>query len=378
MLKGVHQKLDPQQTPAFFVRGASAFSRTMFFCALSIIFIATDARLNYLSQVRQGFIAALHPLEMIANAPSNWVRDISHYFSAHNQMVQENYSLKQQAFEHQVRLQRLNTIEAENAHLRSLLNGDLPIQPKAVLGEISHTGRDPFSRVVVINRGSQHTIQAGQAVVDSKGVLGQVTRVFPFSSEVTLITDKALSIPVQIERNQLRAIAFGEGDNTLDIPYLPTNVDIKVGDKLVTSGIDGIYPAGLAVAKVTQILQDPESPFAKIISTPVAEVSNHLQLLVLELPITKEAPQKEMLQNTSSQSPTKTPDAKAKAGMVNTPTKRTIPIKSNTPQPSNLSQPNNVVQPNIVTPPGNLSTQNPINPNNLVNPNNKVKPNAPN
>ena len=378
MLKGVHQKLDPQQTPAFFVRGASAFSRTMFFCALSIIFMATDARLNYLSQVRQGFIAALHPLEMIANAPSNWVRDISHYFSAHNQMVQENYSLKQQAFEHQVRLQRLNTIEAENAHLRSLLNGDLPIQPKAVLGEISHTGRDPFSRVVVINRGSQHTIQAGQAVVDSKGVLGQVTRVFPFSSEVTLITDKALSIPVQIERNQLRAIAFGEGDNTLDIPYLPTNVDIKVGDKLVTSGIDGIYPAGLAVAKVTQILQDPESPFAKIISTPVAEVSNHLQLLVLELPITKEAPQKEMLQNTSSQSPTKTPDAKAKAGIVNTPTKRTIPIKSNTPQPSNLSQPNNVVQPNIVTPPGNLSTQNPINPNNLVNPNNKVKPNAPN
>ena len=383
MLKGVHQKLDPQQTPAFFVRGASAFSRTMFFCALSIIFMATDARLNYLSQVRQGFIAALHPLEMIANAPSNWVRDISHYFSAHNQMVQENYSLKQQAFEHQVRLQRLNTIEAENAHLRSLLNGDLPIQPKAVLGEISHTGRDPFSRVVVINRGSQHTIQAGQAVVDSKGVLGQVTRVFPFSSEVTLITDKALSIPVQIERNQLRAIAFGEGDNTLDIPYLPTNVDIKVGDKLVTSGIDGIYPAGLAVAKVTQILQDPESPFAKIISTPVAEVSNHLQLLVLELPITKEAPPKEMLQSTSSQSPTKTPDIKAKAG-VNTTTKRTIPIKnnptqsSNSIQPSNISQPNNVIQPNIVTPPANLSTQNPINPKSLVNPNNKVKPNAPN
>jgi len=120
-------------------------------------------------------------------------------------------------------------------------------------------------------------------------VIGQITRVFPFSSEVTLITDKGLSIPIQIERNQLRAIAFGEGNNTLDIPYLPANVDIKVGDKLVTSGIDGVYPSGLAVAKVTKILQNPESPFAKIISTPVSEVSNHLQLLILELPQIKEA-----------------------------------------------------------------------------------------
>lgn len=333
MLKGVHQKLDPQQTPAFFVRGASAFSRTVFFCALSITFMAVDARLNYLSQVRQAFIATLHPLEMIANAPSNWVRDINKYFSAHNQLVQENYALKQQAFELQVRLQQFNTIKAENVHLRSLLNGDIPIQPKAVLGEISHTGRDPFSRVVVINRGSQHDISAGQAVVDSKGVLGQVTRVFPYSSEVTLITDKTLSIPIQIERNQLRAIAFGEGDNTLDIPYLPTNVDIKVGDKLVTSGIDGIYPAGLAVAKVTKILQDPESPFAKIISTPEAEVSNHLQLLVLALPESEEAPPK-VGTTTSDATPATAanPDKAKKPPKLNT---QNAPINKVKPNASN-------------------------------------------
>ena len=289
MLKGVHQKLDPQQSPAFFVRGASAFSRMVFYCALSIVIMAMDARLNYLSQVRQAFIGALHPFEMMANAPSEWVRDVKKYFSAHNQLVQENYALKQQAFEHKVMLQRLSTIQAENVHLRSLLNGNIPIQPKAILGEISHTGRDPFTSVVVVNRGSQHNIKAGQAVVDSKGVVGQVTRVYPFSSEVTLITDKDLSIPIQIERNQLRAIAFGEGNNTLDIPYLPTNVDIKEGDKLVTSGIDGIYPSGLAVATVTKIQQNPDSPFAKIICMPIAEVTNHLQLLLLELPQEKEA-----------------------------------------------------------------------------------------
>ena len=288
MLKGVHQKLEAQQTPAFFVRGSSPFSRMVFFCALSVSIMAIDARLNYLSQVRQAFIAALHPLEVMANAPSEWNRDVKKYFSAHNALVQENYALKEQAFEQKVLLQRLNTVEAENTHLRTLLNGNLPIQPKAILGEISHMGRDPFTHTVVVNRGSQHNIKAGQAVVDSKGVIGQVTRVYPFTSEVTLITDKELSIPIQIERNQLRAIAFGEGNNTLDIPYLPTNVDIKVGDKLVTSGIDGIYPAGLAVATVTAILQNPESPFAKIVSTPVAEVNNHLQLLLLALPEPKE------------------------------------------------------------------------------------------
>ncbi len=289
MLKGVHQKLEAQQTPAFFVRGARPFSRMVFFCALSITIMAIDARLNYLSQVRQAFIAALHPLEVLANAPSDWYRDINKYFSVHNQLVQENYALKQQAFEHQVMLQRLSTIQAENVHLRSLLNGDIPIQPKAVLGEISHMGRDPFTHTVVVNRGSHHNIKAGQAVVDSKGVIGQVTRVYPFTSEVTLITDKELSIPIQIERNQLRAIAFGEGNNTLDIPYLPSNVDIKVGDKLVTSGIDGVYPAGLAIATVTKIQQNSESPFAKIVSSPVAEVTNHLQLLLLELPDAKQS-----------------------------------------------------------------------------------------
>lgn len=287
MLKGVHQKLEPQQTPAFFVRGTSPFSRMALFCALSVILMAVDAKLNYLSQIRQAFIGGLHPVELVANMPSEFMRDAKKYFSLHNALVQENYILKQQAFEHAIKLQRLNSLQAENTHLRSLLGGDIPISPRAILGDISHTGRDPFRNVVVVNRGSQHNIQTGQAVVDAKGVLGQVTRVYPFSSEVTLITDKNLSIPVQVERNQLRAIAFGQSGNTLDVPYLPSNVDIKIGDKLVTSGIDGIYPAGLAVATVTKINQDSKSPFAKIISTPTAQVSHHLQLLILELPESK-------------------------------------------------------------------------------------------
>lgn len=304
MLKGVHQKLEPQESPAFFVRGPSPFSRMMFFCALSIALMAIDSRLNYLSQFRQTFIAALHPLELIANAPSDWGMNIRHYFTAHGRLLEENQALKLEAVEHKVMLQRLQTIELENVHLRTLLKGNAPIIPQAILGEILHMGRDPFSNVIVVNRGTHHNVKAGQAVVDAEGVIGQVTRVFPFSAEVTLITDDNLAIPIQIERNQLRAIAFGEGkSNTIDLPFLPTSVDIKVGDRLVTSGIDGVYPAGLAVAKVTEVRQSPDSPFAKIVSTPIAGVNNHLQLLILSLPESHET----VAPVTTSKAPAETP-----------------------------------------------------------------------
>lgn len=312
MLKGVHQKLEPQESPAFFVRGPSPFSRMMFFCAVSIVLMAVDSRLNYLAQFRQTFIAALHPLEMVANAPSEWGLNIRQYFTSHNRLLVENQQLKQQAVEHKVMLQRLTTIELENAHLKTLLKGNAPIIPKAILGEILHMGRDPFSNVVVVNRGSQHAVEAGQAVVDAQGVVGQVTRVFPFSAEVTLITDKNLSIPIQVERNQLRAIAFGEGkSSTIDLPFLPTSVDIKVGDKLVTSGIDGVYPAGLAVAKVTEVRQSPDSPFAKIISTPIAGVNNHLQVLILSMPTPAEQTEPATANTTEPSAPTTTPPAVA-------------------------------------------------------------------
>lgn len=315
MLKGVHQKLEPQESPAFFVRGPSPFSRMMFFCALSIVLMAVDSRLNYLAQFRQTFIAALHPLEMVAKAPSEWGMNIRHYFTAHGRLLDENQALKLEAIEHKVMLQRLQTIELENAHLKTLLKGNAPIIPKAILGEILHMGRDPFSNVIVVNRGTQHGVKAGQAVVDAEGVVGQVTRAFPFSAEVTLITDDNLSIPIQVERNQLRAIAFGEGkSNTIDLPFLPTSVDIKVGDKLVTSGIDGVYPAGLAVAKVTQVRQSPDSPFAKIVSTPIAGVNNHLQLLILSLPEPEIKVEDEPSTNAPTPSPAVTnPVAKLKA-----------------------------------------------------------------
>jgi rod shape-determining protein MreC len=182
-------------------------------------------------------------------------------------------------------LQRLRSLEVENVHLRDLLGAAVSLQPATRLAEILHMGRDPFTHKVVVNLGARQNIVAGQAVVDAKGIIGQVTRVYPFSSEVTLITDKGLSIPVQVERSGLRAIVFGQGQgNLIDLPYLPPNVDVREGDMLVTSGIDGVYPPGLAVARVTMIDRDPDSPFAHIVCTPIAGIENHKQVLLLSLP----------------------------------------------------------------------------------------------
>jgi rod shape-determining protein MreC len=280
--------MEHQQTPAFFVRGPSPFARLVFFAAVSLALMATDSRLHYLTEVRQGFIAVLHPLQILANTPSNLYFDAKEYLVTHDTLLKDNRQLTQQALKQSVDLQRLQSLETENEHLRNLLGAARALKQPARLGEILYMGRDPFEHKLVVNLGSQQNIVAGQAVVDGTGVIGQVTRVYPFSSEITLITDKELAIPIQIERNSLRAIAFGHGrDTTIDLPYLPANVDIRKGDKLITSGIDGIYPTGLAVATVTQIERNPDSPFAKITCTPIAGIENHRQILLLGIPKTE-------------------------------------------------------------------------------------------
>jgi len=277
--------LEPQQSPAFFVRGPSPLARLVFFSALSLALIVTDSRLHYLTEVRQGFIALLHPLQVVANAPFDLYHASAEYLTAHNTLVGTNRQLSEQALHDGAKLQRLNELEVENKHLRNLLGASQTIGQPARLAEVLHMGRDPFSQKMVVNLGARQNIKPGQAVVDGDGVIGQVTSVYPLSSEVTLITDKELSIPIQVERNGLRAIAFGAGvDNVLDLPYLPANVDIQIGDRLITSGIDGVYPVGLAVAEVTNIERNPDSPFARITSKPLAGIKNHRQVLLISIP----------------------------------------------------------------------------------------------
>ncbi|MDP1595425.1 MAG: rod shape-determining protein MreC [Methylotenera sp.] len=285
MVQGFHQNLEQQQAPAFFARGPSPFARLVFFAALSLTLIATDSRLQYLSTVRENLMVLLHPLQLIANAPSQLYQFTNEYFSTHHRLLNENEQLKKQALKQDVALQQLNILALENANLRDLLQANKTLVESTTLAEIMHIGRDPFAKKIIVNRGASHGVLAGAAVVDAAGVIGQVTRTYPSSSEATLITDKSLAIPIQIERNGLRAIAFGHGrDNTLNLPYLPANVDIQRGDKLVTSGIDGIYPIGLAVATVSEVKVTPGSPFAKIVCEPTGGIEKYRQVLLVHTP----------------------------------------------------------------------------------------------
>lgn len=267
------------------MRGPSPFARLMFFAALSIALMAVDARLHYLVEIRQGITAVMHPLEVIAQSPVRAWRGVRDYFRLQSTLSQENNQLRQTHLQQSADLQRFKALQAENDHLRKMLGVIPTLSQPAKMGEIVHAGRDPFSRKVIVNLGSQQGITAGQAVIDESGVIGQVTRAYPFSAEVTLATDKDLAVPVQIERNGLRAIAFGNGrDRVMNLPYLPVNVDIREGDKLVTSGMDGIYPAGLAVAVVSRIERKVDSPFAQITCTPTAGIESHRQVLLIAAP----------------------------------------------------------------------------------------------
>jgi len=289
MMRGIHQNFDQQQAPAFFARGPSPLARLTFFTAMSLALMATDSRLQYLADVREKLMTLLHPLQVIANAPSELYQNTDEYFSTHHYLLAENARLKKQALTQDIALQRLNILSLENTNLRDLLEAKQSLAETSILAEIIHVGRDSFTKKIIVNRGKNHHVITGAAAVDAKGVIGQVTRTYPSSSEITLITDKSLAIPVQIERNGLRAIAFGHGrDNTLDLPYLPANVDIKRGDKLVTSGIDGVYPAGLAVATVVAMKTTQDSPFAHIVCMPTGGIENDRQLLLVSIPESKQ------------------------------------------------------------------------------------------
>ena len=274
--------MDQQQAPRFFIQGPSPFARLIAFSSLSLVLMALDSNFSYVHLFRQNLMLVLQPVQAVANSPFKLYDNIQNYFISQQSLRRENAEMKKQILFQGVQLQALVSLKSENENLRTLLNVSKVSSQPVRLAEIMYTGRDPFTHKVIVNMGAANNVLPGQAVVDGAGVVGQVTRVFPYSSEVTLLTDKDLSIPIQVERNALRAISFGHGrDNAVNLPYLPANVDIQKGDKLVTSGIDGIYPSGLGVAIVSEVKTNGTSPFAQIVATPVAGIQNHRQVLIL-------------------------------------------------------------------------------------------------
>ncbi|MFA7240643.1 MAG: rod shape-determining protein MreC [Sulfuricellaceae bacterium] len=268
--------------PPFFKRGPSTLARFAFFAALSIVLMVGDIYQNYLSVLRQGVAVIVSPLQRLANAPSELAERVGGFFISQAFLQRENDRLQQQELQHAAQLQGYQATQTENAHLRKLLDARQQSAQTLLLADVLYAGRDPFSHKIIADKGTVHGIATGQPAVDDIGVIGQVTRAYPFSSEITLLTDKDQAIPVEILRNGMRAIAFGQGaDGTLGLAFTPMNADVQTGDVVVTSGIEGIYPAGLPVAVVSKIERNAAVAFARIICTPSAGVGLHKQVLVI-------------------------------------------------------------------------------------------------
>lgn len=270
------------QPPPFFKTGLTPLARLLIFSALSLSFLVADARFNYLAPLRQIAAAIIYPLQRIATAPASIARRMGNFFVTHSSLRDDNARLTRERLADAVALQQLKALEAENRRLRELFAARERLSVDARIAEVLYAGRDPFSRKVIVDKGLQDGIKAGQAVADEVGVVGQVTRVYPWLAEVTLITDKGQAVPVQNLRSGLRGMVFGVGrDGELDLRFMPVNADVQSGDQLVTSGIDGIYPPGLPVAEVTNIQRDAAMVFARISCKPLAGVASHAHLLVL-------------------------------------------------------------------------------------------------
>ncbi len=241
-----------------------------------------DARMALLKPLRQGVATILFPVQRALLFPRDRIVGGAEMISDLNVLRATNAQLRKEEIANAAVLLQAEQLAAENRELRKILGARDRLPVTSVMGQVLYEARDPFSRKLVIDKGSQDGLLQGQPVVDAGGVLGQVTRVFPLSAEVTIITDRSLTIPVQVARTGVRAIAYGGGqDGKIELRYLPSNADIKLGDSIVTSGLDGLYPTGLPVGKISAINQQSVGSFVPALVTPSGGVDRAQLLSVL-------------------------------------------------------------------------------------------------
>jgi rod shape-determining protein MreC len=261
----------------FFTRGPSPLARLTFFTLVAIAIMIADHRFQALSFARMGIGAVLNPIEQALMVPGQIFSRGAAYFSDQDRLLAENRELNKKILELAAEGQQGRLILAEKPYLDVLGQAQQRFAGSGLIAEVIRDARSPYTRKIIINKGMTQGVSAGLAVIAGDGVVGQVTAVGVMSSEVTLSTEKDQAVPVLIVRNGLRAIAVGSGrgDGAIDVPSLPLGSDVQIGDRIVTSGIDGTYPPGLGVAVVTQVEKNPAFSFAKIIAQPVAAAAHH-------------------------------------------------------------------------------------------------------
>jgi rod shape-determining protein MreC len=271
--------------PPFFKQGPSALSKLMFFSALSLFLMVADTRFRITQPVRAALATALYPVQWLALQPVRAVQGGGEYFTTLNQAKIASDEAGRKLALQSLRAGQVEQLSQENTRLRKLLGLREQLAAPVMAAEVLYDAADPYTRKVIIDKGMAQGVDLGSPVLDESGVLGQVTRVHPLVSEVTLLIDRDLAIPVLNVRTGARSVAYGDptvSGSGLELRFMGSNSDVQQGDLLTTSGVDGVYPPGLPVAKVSRIERRAESAFAKIFCTPQALVTGARHVIVVK------------------------------------------------------------------------------------------------
>ena len=272
-----------RRVPPLFQHGYSLLSKFVFFAALAVFLMVADGRFAFARPLRMALTAAMAPLQAIGSSPLVLARGVQHYFA-------DLSAAQAQAAQAQERLAALSLHQAqnlqmqeENATLRALLALRSGRFPQSLAAEVLYDTADPYSRKVIVDKGELDGVELGSPALDSGGIVGQVTRVYLRSAEVSLLISQAYTIPVRNQRTQVSSVAYGVptvGGGRLELKYLPSNADVQVGDALITSGLDGVYPRDLLVATVESIDRRGDATFARVYGKPAAKMSTSHLLLI--------------------------------------------------------------------------------------------------
>ncbi|MDB5954262.1 rod shape-determining protein MreC [Ramlibacter sp.] len=271
--------------PPFFKQGPSALSKLMVCSALALFLMVADSRFRITQPVRAAVATVLFPIQWIALWPVKGVQGVQTYLTSLNTALHNEEIAHQKLLLMSQRANQVEQLANENAQLRKLLGLRERLNSPSLAAEVLYDAADPYTRKVVIDKGLAQGVEAGSPVIDESGVLGQVTRVHPLIAEVTLVTDSDQAIPVVNTRTGTRGIVYGDagrfGSGGLELRYMAANADVQVNDLLTTSGVDGVYPAGIPVAKVAKVERRPDSAFAKIVCYPQSHVDGARHVMVL-------------------------------------------------------------------------------------------------
>lgn len=280
--------------PPFFKQGPSALSKLMVCSALALFLMVADARFRIAQPVRAVVATVLYPVEWVAMRPLVAVRFVANYFESLQKAQAGEAAARQKLVQQSLRANQVEQLEVENRRLRSLLELRDRLSTRAQAAEVLYDAADPYTRKVIIDRGLTQGIVAGSPVIDESGVLGQITRVYPLVSEVTLVVDREQAIPVLNARTGARSVAYGDPTGhggSLELRFMAGNSDVQVGDVLTTSGVDGVYPPGLPVAKIAKVERRGDAGFARIECTPQAQVNGARHVMVLT-PLNAQLPER--------------------------------------------------------------------------------------